>query len=105
MSIFRAKRSKDMETHKEVVQSMIDEYDDLCKKICKASGMDLDDMLAELDETSGAILGACIQSSQRILGLAIKQAEIMDSTAARIEELERINTDILANTALLLERR
>ena len=82
----------------------VQEYDQLCEKICKASGMELTDMLSELDETSGAILGAAIQSSKRIIDLAMEQADIMDRQEKKIDEISHLNEKLLNKMELLLAK-
>ena len=104
MSIFKKKEIKSVRTHQDVIGDMVAEYDDLCKKLCKASGMEISEMLSELDETSGAILGACIQSSKKVLDLAVEQASIMDRQEAKLDELSRLNEKLLNKMELLLAK-
>ena len=108
MGIFKQKdmvSCKSGRGHQDVINDMIAEYDGLCKRICKASGMEITDLFSELDETSGEILGACIRSSKKLLNLAVEQAAIMDRQEQKLDALTRTNEKLLRNTELLLTKK
>lgn len=101
---FRRKDSKDARSNTVVVEEMVAELDSLVDSICKATNSSVWDLVGSLDETTGAILGSVIKSSNKMLGLAYEQAQILDRYEKKINDLEDLNMKMLGKIELLLEK-
>ena len=100
--MFTFKKVRDNEARKNVavVEDMITELNKLVDGICKATGGSAWDLISGLDETTGAIVGAAIQSSNRMLSLAYEQAIILDRYESKMDEL----TELTKKLASQLEK-
>ena len=86
----RKKAKNDARKNTVIVEEMIGELNGLMENICKSTNSSMWDLVSGLDETTGAILGAAIKSSNKMLELAYEQAVVLDRYEEKLDQLTEL---------------
>lgn len=95
MSIFRKKAVIAERKAVDIYEDLFKECETLIDKSFELSGMTLTDMLSEMDDENGKIVGECIASYKRMANLAMEQAQIVDSMNDKLDALSEQNEKML----------
>lgn len=82
---FKKKCREEARTMSDIYVDLFAECDKLIDVSLKASGTTLEEMLTGLDEESGAVLGASMESLKKLTDLCSEQAALIDRMERKLD--------------------
>ena len=91
MKWFKLEKERTDRKSAEIYKDMIDESEKLIDSCLKASGTNLMEMLEDLDEENGALLGSLMTSYKKVMNLCVEQAMVIDRMESKLNSIDEWN--------------